>query len=798
MSPRWHKIWRDLWSNRGRTILVVMAIAVGVIAFGSVFATKAILLKDMTTQYIASHPASITLSISSGFNDELVRWVLDQPQVSEARGAAQGMVRLYTPAGARNVTLVAADYTVNQVNRVASETGTWPPPNQGIVFERKSADVVGFQLGDAVELELPNGDKKTLTFSGTSHDFQAIPANMFPQLTGYVNFTTFVRLNFPDYYTQLEIVPDSSVITKDDAQTLGDSLKQKLKQRGYESVSVSAVKPGKHWGEDVTNAFVTILTIVGSFSLVLSIFLVVNTITAVIAQQKKQIGIMKAVGGTNRALMTLYLTMTGTYGVLALLVAIPLGAVLSYLNLSLVSNFLNLNVLKFSFPLFIIGLEALAALAVPLIAAAIPVYTGMRVSVREALSDLGSQTTKANPLVDRLTKGLPLLSRPTILSLRNTFRKKTRLILTLVTLTIAGTLFMSVMSVQLAMMQELDNMLLLYNYDIELYFGQSYPSKVAIKQALKTEGITEAETPKYVFGELMDEIKPQEENMHGPPGLGVEVLGLKPESNFMIATLLQGRWIENGDKNDIVISSKMVRDNPLLRPGQELTLKINDELYTFTIVGVFMLPDQKMIVINDKYLGQISPDSDQVNSVRVRTTEHTGPYLADTAKRLEQTLKKSGYDVAYSLTIDTIRSSSVSQFNFMVMFLMMMAGLVAIVGSLSLAGTMSLNVLERTREIGVMRSIGASNQSIRSMVTIESVLVGFLSWLIALPLSIPIGFGFCYAIGKAFFEKPLNFIFPVSGCFIWLGIVVVIAAVASLAPANRAAKLTIRETLAYE
>lgn len=84
------------------------------------------------------------------------------------------------------------------------------------------------------------------------------------------------------------------------------------------------------------------------------------------------------------------------------------------------------------------------------------------------------------------------------------------------------------------------------------------------------------------------------------------------------------------------------------------------------------------------------------------------------------------------------------------------------------------------------------------MVTIESVLVGFLSWLIALPLSIPIGFGFCYAIGKAFFEKPLNFIFPVSGCFIWLGIVVVIAAVASLAPANRAAKLTIRETLAYE
>jgi len=211
-----------------------------------------------------------------------------------------------------------------------------------------------------------------------------------------------------------------------------------------------------------------------------------------------------------------------------------------------------------------------------------------------------------------------------------------------------------------------------------------------------------------------------------------------------------------------------------------------------------MLPDQKMIIMTDKYLSEISPDSDKVNSVRVRTTEHTGPYLADTAKRLEQNLKKAGYDVAYSLTIDTIRSSSVSQFNFMILFLMLMAALVAVVGSLSLAGTMSLNVLERTREIGVMRSIGASNQSIRSMVVVESMLVGFISWLIALPLSVPIGVGFCYAIGKAFFEKPLTFVFAVQGSFTWLLIILGIAALASIAPANRAAKLTIRETLAYE
>jgi putative ABC transport system permease protein len=242
----------------------------------------------------------------------------------------------------------------------------------------------------------------------------------------------------------------------------------------------------------------------------------------------------------------------------------------------------------------------------------------------------------------------------------------------------------------------------------------------------------------------------------------------------------------------------MVRDDKTLQPGQDMELKINDQKYHFTIVGVFMLPDSPMIVMNEKELAALSPDSDNVQSVRVTTVDHTGTYLNDTAKRLEQNMKKNGFNVAYTLTIDTIRSSSTGQFGFMIAFLLFMAGMVAVVGGLSLAGTMSLNVLERTREIGVMRSIGAGNGSIRSLVIIEGLIIGTLSWLIALPLSIPLGIGFCYAIGNAFFEKPLDFIFSVNGCLVWLAIVTVIATLASLAPASHASKLTIRETLSYE
>ena len=120
------------------------------------------------------------------------------------------------------------------------------------------------------------------------------------------------------------------------------------------------------------------------------------------------------------------------------------------------------------------------------------------------------------------------------------------------------------------------------------------------------------------------------------------------------------------------------------------------------------------------------------------------------------------------------------------------------VGALGLAGTMSLNVLERTREIGVMRAIGARNGSIRGIVMSESMLIGVLSWAIATPLSFAMSAGFATLLGIAIFERPIPFSFDPRGVGIWLGIAIVISTFASLLPARRAARISVREALAYE
>ena len=788
MLPRYKKIWRDLWKNRSRTILVTLAIAVGVLAFGSVFTTQEILLKDMDTQYKAINPSSITLSVSGGFEDDLVRYVETQPGVKAATGRGGALVRVFTPAGPRNMEIVGiANFSDFPVNKILLKQGEWPIERKQLMVERTALPILGITLGSDIEVELSNGTKKTLNLVGSVHDMKTVPANLFPQLTGYVDFRTMSYLEGGDTYLSLFIMTDDTIKTQDDAQALGNALKKKLEQKGFTGVGVMAEKPGKHWGEDPTKAFVTILTIVGSFSLLLSIFLVVNTMTALLAQQRKQIGIMKAIGANAKQLIGLYLLMALMYGILAFVIAVPVGGLLSFGLLSLITMFLNLDILTYRIPAMVLLAEAGAAMVVPIIAALVPVLIGLRITAREAIYEVGSSFKHGK--IMGLLQSVQFLSRPVILSLRNTFRQKGRLTLTLVTLTVAGMLFISVIEVRTSMFRELDNILNLYNYDLELFFNSAYDPATIIQKAKKTEGISQIEAPLRLSG---DQILTD-----GTKSKSVSLYGLSSDGDFMIPTVTDGRWITDEDTNKVVISSRLVRDDPTLRVGSQIELEIREEKKIFDVVGVYMLLDERAAVASRKYLDTQYRDNNMVASVRVRFDKNIIDPV-EGAKNLEKDMKREGFDVAYSLGIDTIRQASEGQFNFMIFFLLIMAGMVAIVGGLGLAGTMSLNVLERTREFGVMRSIGASDAMLRGIVVVEGVCIGVLSWLIAIPLSVPMGWGFGFALGKAFFEKPLDFIFSPSACLIWLGIIIVISILASLAPMASAAKLTIRETLAYE
>jgi putative ABC transport system permease protein len=134
----------------------------------------------------------------------------------------------------------------------------------------------------------------------------------------------------------------------------------------------------------------------------------------------------------------------------------------------------------------------------------------------------------------------------------------------------------------------------------------------------------------------------------------------------------------------------------------------------------------------------------------------------------------------------------------LVVFLLIMAILTAIVGAMGLTGTMGMNVLERTREIGIMRAIGADDSAIMRTVIGEGFVIGMISFIMAIFLSIPISYGLSYILALTVFESPITVVFTYLGYAIWLGLIIILSIIGSVVPARNAASLTIREVLAYE
>jgi len=111
---------------------------------------------------------------------------------------------------------------------------------------------------------------------------------------------------------------------------------------------------------------------------------------------------------------------------------------------------------------------------------------------------------------------------------------------------------------------------------------------------------------------------------------------------------------------------------------------------------------------------------------------------------------------------------------------------------------MGMNVLERTREIGIMRAIGADDRAVMRTVIGEGMVIGIISFVLAVILSFPFTYLLSTIVSLALFQSPIEVVFTYTGYAIWLGLVLVLSAIASILPARNAARLTIREVLAYE
>ncbi len=810
MRPRWRKVIHDLFDNKARTLTVVFSIAVGVFSIGVIAGAYQIIANDMSASYAANAPANIELRMAD-FGDATLESIRQTSGVDEAEGRRVFSVRVRAPGATKWTVLDMVafdDFEGNKVNLLTPLDGKPYPGKREVILERAAVNRVKVNVGDMLELQLPNGSIKTLPVVGITQDTAMGAGDFLASPFAYITQSTLQYLKEPQEYNRAYITVAEGGDDLAHIRELGADLKTNLEKGGAYVIRSRFSETHKHPLADTVNAILGILMALGILIVFLSSSLIANTLAALLQQHTRHIGVIKLIGGRDKQVLAMYLLLIMSFGALALLIAIPLGGQGAYGLAAFIASEMNFALLGYRIVPEALLIQTLVGLLVPLIAGLAPVIGGARVTVLRAVSGEAARdsatprkgqaggVTRWERIQTRFAIALAKrgihIPRPFVISLRNTFRRRGRLLLTLFTLTMGGAIFIAVFNVRVTLHDYITAISRYFVADVSLDFEAPYRLREMEQAVLQVPGVTRVEGWQFVSGELLDRDGQVLENLNifAPPA----------HSELIEPILVKGRWIEPGDVRKFAVSEAVYKYYPGLEPGDFLNVTVLGKKETWEVVGIFKFVDREGMLAYApyEYISQTTNLANRAYMFRLVTERHTRAYQDARAEELDAFLRERGYKLHNAEAGSASLDVAVESLDTLVVFLLIMAVLTAVVGSMGLTGTMSMNVLERTREIGITRAIGADDRAVMRTVIAEGVVIGMISFGFAIVLSIPFTYLLSTIVSLAVFETPIDTVFTWSGYAIWLGLVLALSALASVIPARNAATMTIREVLAYE
>ena len=803
MRPRWQKVLSDLWKNKSRSLLIISSIAVGLLAIGVIANLYFELNRDMTASFKSINPANIQFSTSL-IDKDMIDHIRRLDGVKAVEGAREFTMQIRAADGSwAGIDVQSKDYKTAQIGLTTVLEGSKIPQKNQIVLSNNQIGALGLKVGDVAILQDTNGDQYQLKIVGIVQDQMigttGITGGYFIANTrGFVDHDTLSKLKvaLPDSYNKLYITVKGDAGNKSLLTQIGSVIHKDLENNGVTIISFSTRVPTNHPNVDLVNAIVGLLFMLSFLIVFLSGFLITSSLQFLLAQQMQQVGVMKSIGATRRQIIVLYLAMIAIFGLTAFGIVLPLTSSATVLIMTYMATRINFIYTGYHLNLVVMLIQVFLALVVPLLAGAFPILKGTGLSVQEALSGIQQQATEMSQnWIDKQIERIKGLARPNLIAVRNVFRNKGRLILTLVTLTLAGAVFISVFSVRVSFLNYVSQMSRYFLADLNISLSNSYRVD-EIKQILSTNS-------EIKYAEPWSGARASLINPDGSTGDSVSFTAMPNGSVLIKPILIEGRWLDARDQNAIVLNDQFKSRFPDLKVGDTIKLKVNDHDSKWVVIGFFRLVGKlgglDSYVNMDYFLSLPGQVQGQASVFRVVAKDDLTPQQqSQLAADVQKLLESHNIQVSGITTGSFINESAANGFSVLVAVLMILAILIALVGSIGLTGTMSMNIMERTREIGIMRSIGASDQMLVRMVLIEGLLIGWTSWVFGALLSIPISKFMSASLTLSLFGSQSSFVISIAGFIIWFAVVSILSVLASLTPAQKATRLTIREVLAYE
>ncbi len=779
------KAFSDIRLYPARFALVAFALVIGVWGVGSILVSYYVLSGDLRQNYRNTHPAHAVLT-SRDFGRLELAELRARPEIEAAEFRDLSLHRIevapdrWIPLWLYGVT----DFHDMTLARVGIEEGEAVPGQ--IVVERDGLRISNFQAIKHPRVRLAHGIKQ-IPISGISFDPAQAPATQDHFIYAYTDQHTYTQLTGEPISQRLILrlrhVTEKAQIEKGVAQ-----LVQELAADGIRITKTQIPEPDEHphqWQLD------TLILLQGSISLLaftMAAVLVSQLMASILSRQIRQIGVLKAIGASRSRVLGIYTLQVLALGGGASVVGVPLAVLSGYGFSYFVAYQLNFNIFTTTLPWWLYAIFVAVSLLLPLALSLPTLLRGTRVSVREALSDYGISAKQTRPTGSPWLQPLP---RSLVLAIRNTLRQKKRLVVTVLTMALGVAIFSTGFNVRQSLAVLLQETADTMRHDVRVVLKAPISAEQAAELFSPLSNVRKMEAWNGGRGEMAHKLLSN--------GDAIGITALPHDSELLRPKILQGKWLQGGNRAEMVMNMQawQLYGSPPL--GGSVEMWLEGRQVRLTLLGLVEEFDKPNIYLDQPYFNAQVNSEQRANSFMFVAVDHSYEAVQLLKQDIERLLVASDLPVLEVMSHAERVKIIYDHLNIVLSVLLFFAFTVLLVSALGMASAMGIGIMERTREIGVLRAIGATPGRVFRLFETEGLLTSVISILLGLLLSWPLSSAAAIFFGNLMLGgAELRFVVSELGVVITLFTTLLFGWLASRIPAHSAVKVSTAQALAYE
>lgn len=790
MNPRLKKSLNDLRGKPGRTLLVIFALTIGLWGVGSILVSYYILQNDLNENFTQTSPFHAALTSKDFAKLDLASFRL-RPEIGKAefRDLSYQRIEVFPNRWLPMWLFGLDDFEKFNLARIYPEEGSNTPLHGSVLLERNGKFVSNLKTGSIARVRV-RGKLLQVPISGFSFDPAQAPATQDAFIYAYADKSTYSEMTGEPANQRL-IFRLRKAETKQEVQAATDTIIGDMHRHGITIDNIDIPKPNQHPHQWQLNTLLVFQGSIGFLAFLMGAVLVSQLIGAILTQQIRQIGVLKAIGATQTQVLGIYVLMVLVLGTLASVIAIPLAIVSGYGFAGFVAKILNFNILTKTLPLSLYAGLIACGLLLPVLFALPALLRGTRVSVQRALSDYGINPSGGNA-PDRKLFRLPL-PYGIRLALRNVLRRKKRLLTTVTTIALGVAIFSAGFNVRQSLLDFLEDTKNSLKYDVQLVLKEPTTKENSLAPFRDLKNVQRIETWNGGRGRLQSSIVSTNN--------GIGVVALPYNTDLIKMNVIKGHWLQPSDETEIVLNQRAAEVfRKHVEVGTQYEINLNGKPVQTRLVGIVNEFDSPKIYIDEAHYDKIANPKHLVNSLMFIARDRGYLQTIKLKSDIERALSQTDLNVFYVMSQTERAKIIYDHLNIILGLFTFLSSLVLLISTLGMAAATGTNILERTREIGVMRAIGATPKIIYSLFVAEGVVVSAAGIVSGLVLSLPLSFYASKLFGELILghDVPLQFAFSTNGFAITLAITLAFGWLASRIPARKAISISNREALAYE